>query len=146
MKFLKMALLAGAALLVASPARAQSQDDWMRVVVAQLDAVVHALGDEGLSPAGEMHSGTLDEGDSDEVELRLEAGDYMIVGACDHDCSDLDLALLQNGEEIESDYELDDTPVLVVEVPKRTTYTLRVDMATCSEAPCRYGVRVFSQD
>ncbi|HEU4885363.1 MAG TPA: hypothetical protein VFT45_24155 [Longimicrobium sp.] len=142
MKFSMMALAAGAALLCAAPAHAQ--DQWMQQVHAQLGTVVQALNKEGLTPAGEPRVGALNEGVSDEVELQLTAGSYLIVGVCDTDCSDMDLLLSQNGTELASDFEMDDTPVLAVQVPAGGTFSLRVDMATCTAGPCRYGVGVFT--
>lgn len=144
MKISTLALVAGATLLAASPARAQ--DEWLQQVAAQLEAVTEALDQEGLSSAGEPHAGALDEGESEEVELELTAGAYLIVGVCDNDCTDLDMVLSLDGEEIDSDFEMDDTPVLAVEVEEGGTLTLRVDMATCSSEPCRYGVGVYSVD
>jgi hypothetical protein len=142
MKISMMALVAGAALLCASPARAQ--DQWMQQVAAQLDAVVDALDTEGLSPAGDPHGGALNEGESEEVELELTAGSFLIIGVCDEDCTDLDLVLTADGDEIASDLESDDTPVLVVEVEEGGTLTLTVQMATCSSGPCRFGIGIFS--
>lgn len=142
MKIWTMTLVAGAALLCASPARAQ--DQWMQQVAAQLDAVVDALDTEGLTPAGDPHGGALNEGESEEVELELTAGSYLIVGVCDADCSDLDLLLSHDGDEVDSDYEDDDTPVLAVEVEEGGTLILRVEMAACGNGPCRFGIGVFS--
>lgn len=144
MKLSMMALVAGAALLCASPARAQ--DQWLEEVAIQLDAVVEALDAEGMSLTSAPHAGALNEGDSEEVELELQAGTYLIVGMCDSDCSDLDLLLSENGEEVDSDFEMDDTPVLAIEVEEGSTFSLRVDMATCSNGPCRYGIGIFSTD
>jgi hypothetical protein len=142
MKISLMALAAGAALLCASPA--QAQDQWMRQVAAQLDAVVDALDTEGLSPAGDPHGGALSEGESEEVELELTAGSFLIIGVCDEDCTDLDLVLTADGDEIASDLEPDDTPALVVEVEEGGTLTLTVQMAACSSGPCRFGIGIFS--
>lgn len=142
MKISMMALAAGAALLCASPA--QAQDQWMQQVHAQLGEVTQRLNANGLTSAGEPRVGALNEGASDEVELQLTAGSYLIVGVCDTDCSDVDLLLSQNGTEVDSDFEADDTPVLAVQVPEGGTFTLRVDMAACTSGPCRYGVGVYT--
>ncbi len=142
MKLSTLALMAGAALLAASPARAQ--DPWEQQVTAQLEAVVEALDQEGLSPAGEPLYGALNADEYENVELELTAGSFLLIGVCDGDCTDLDLVLSADGEEIASDLEADDTPVLVVEVEEGGTLTLRVGMAVCSSGPCRYGVGLFS--
>lgn len=141
MKIAKIALMAGAALLFASPAAAQ--DAWMTQVNAQLTAVVEALDGEGFTPATEPVGGALAEGDGEDIELELNAGTYVIVGMCDADCSDLDLVLSSADGEVDSDVATDDAPVVTVELTRRTTLNLRVVMAACSSAPCRYGVGVF---
>jgi hypothetical protein len=141
MKLTKIALLTGAALLFGSPAAAQ--DAWMAQVSAQLDAVVEALDGEGLSEATEPVGGGLAEGASEDVEFALAAGSYVIVGVCDTDCSDLDLVLSGPGGELDSDLATDDTPVVTVELSRAATLNLRVNMAACSSAPCRYGVQAF---
>lgn len=142
MKLLAMALVAGGVILCVSPA--QAQDELSPHVAAQLDAVVEALDAEGLAPAGEPIGGALNEGENEELELELTAGSYLIIGVCDADCTDLDLQLTADGEEIVSDFEADDTPVLEVDVEEGGVLTLRVDMATCSSGPCSYGIGIFA--
>ena len=139
---LSMMTIAAGALLCASPARAQ--DEWTQQVSQQLDLVVQAMAERGFSPVGDPLTDALSEGASDEVELQLAGGTYMIVGMCDADCEDLDLLLGRDGVEVASDFETDDTPVLAFALEEGGTVTLRVDMATCTSGPCRYGVRVFS--
>ena len=142
MKIAKIALMAGAALLFASPAAAQ--DAWMTQVNAQLTAVLEALDGEGLTPATEPVGGALAAGAGEDIELELSAGSYVIVGVCDTDCSDLDLVLSSADGEVDSDVATDDVPVVTVELTRATTLNLHVVMAACSSAPCRYGVGVFS--
>jgi hypothetical protein len=142
MKLSMMTVAAGAALLCASPA--QAQDEWTQQVSQQLDEVVEAMAERGFSPVGDPHIDALSEGASDEVELQLEPGSYEIVGMCDADCEDLDLVLSRDSAEVTGDFETDDTPVLAFQVEGGGTFTLRVDMATCTSGPCRYGVRVFT--
>lgn len=133
----------GGAVFFASPAAAQ-QDEWMQQVQAQLVAVAEAVGEEGMEIAGEPIGGSLDDGETETVRIRIQPGTYLIVGACDADCSDLDLALVSGGEEVDADDAADDSPVLAIEVSEATTVTLRVHMAGCSAEPCRYGVAAFS--
>jgi hypothetical protein len=142
MKLSMAALLVGG-LFLAAPAAAQ-QDPWMRQVRAQLVAVAESVGDEGMDIAGDPIGGSLNEGATETVRIRIQPGTYLIVGVCDEDCSDLDLALVSGGEEVDADDAADDSPVLGIEVSAATTVTLRVHMANCSSEPCRYGVAAFS--
>jgi hypothetical protein len=130
----------GAALLSAAPAAAQPG-----IVRTQLDSAATLMGREGFQPQDEFVTGTLEAGEDEEFELELEGGKtYIIVGVCDNDCTDLDLALTtEGGDDVDSDYELDDYPMVMVEVAAGAVYRLKVEMATC-DGDCHYGVGVFA--
>lgn len=142
MKLSLLAFAAAAVALVSTPAQAQPG-----VITMQLDSAVSMMANEGFLPADEPVTGTLAQGDDEEFELDLQSGvSYFIVGVCDSDCSDLDLVLTdERGDEVESDRELDDVPMLVLEAERTGSYVLSVQMATCSTRVCYYGVRVFQQ-
>jgi hypothetical protein len=77
------------------------------------------------------------------VEL-LVGGDYMVVGFCDDDCTDLNLAVLDPlGEEMESDELPDPQPILMVEPELRGMYQIRVDMVECAVEPCGFAVGIL---
>lgn len=139
MKLPFIALAAAAAALLSTPAQAQPA-----IITTQLDSAVVLMRAQGFTPADEPVHGTLAEGADEEFELDLESGtNYFVVGVCDGDCSDLDLVLTNSsGEEVESDRELDDVPMLAIE-GQSGSFVLSVQMATCSVEPCHYGVRVF---
>jgi hypothetical protein len=142
MKLPVIALAAvGAALAFAAPAHAQPQ-----IIRTQLDSASVLMRNEGFRLQDDIVSGDLREGEDEEFELELEGGKtYIIVGVCDGDCSDLDMALTTSGgDDVDSDFEEDDVPMVMVEVPSNATYHLRVQMATCSVEPCAFGVGVFA--
>lgn len=84
---------------------------------------------------------------SDYITLNLRAGkSYGIVGVCDRDCTDLDLKLYDSsGNFIDSDIRSDDTPVVTVKPSWSGRYRLRVNMVSCNQNPCYYGVGVFGR-
>jgi hypothetical protein len=135
----------GAALLFAAPAPAHAQ---LSVVQAQLDSAVVLLGNEGYRKQDDFVTGSMDAGEEEEFELTLEAGKrYSIVGFCDGDCTDLDMALTTAaGEDVSEDFAADDYPVVEVTPRRNGTYNLRVVMAVCSVEPCYYGVGVFARN
>lgn len=146
MKNTVLALAAVCAVLAtAAPAAAQPGID--ATVRMQLDSAVSMFRGQGFAQQGDYRSGALADGGSDVVRLELRGGhSYMIVGVCDTDCSDLDFKLVDAaGEEVDSDYELDDVPMVAAAVAGNGTYTLTVSMAACSVEPCGYGVAVFAQ-
>ncbi|HEX6039697.1 hypothetical protein [Longimicrobium sp.] len=143
MKLPVIALAAmGAALLFAAPAHAQPE-----VIRTQLDSAAVLVGNEGFRLQDDIVAGELGQGASDEYELELEGGmTYIIIGVCDGDCSDLDLALTTSGgDDVDSDYETDDVPMVMVEVERGQTYSLKVEMAACSVEPCAFGIGVYGK-
>lgn len=132
----------GAALSFAAPAPAYAQN----VIQVQLDSAAVLMGNRGFSKQDEFVTGDLRQGQDEEFELELQGGKtYIIVGVCDGDCSDLDMALSTSaGEDVDSDYAEDDVPMVMVEVPSNSTYKLMVRMAACSVEPCGFGVGVFA--
>lgn len=142
MKLPVIALAAfAAALLFAAPAAAQPE-----IIRTQLDSAGVLMGSNGFRIQDDIVSGDLRTGQDEEFELELEGGKtYIIVGVCDGDCTDLDMALTTSGgEDVDSDYEDDDVPMVMVEVERGATYNLKVRMAACSVEPCAFGVGVFA--
>ncbi len=125
---------------------AQAQDVYRAQVLAQLEPVGEHLMSEGFRAYHEPFTGSLDSGDAAEIEFVLYSGiTYIFVGACDVDCSDVDLILRDaSGAVVASDTAMDDVPVVTFE-PRAGTYTITVRMAACSAEPCRYGVAAFAR-
>ncbi|MEW5928137.1 MAG: hypothetical protein AB1941_11680 [Gemmatimonadota bacterium] len=121
------------------------QDPWAKQVREQLDAILDEMNLSGFALTHDPFVGSLDDAESEDLTVELEAGtEYYLVGACDEDCSDVDLALYnRSGGLVGQDVEEDDYPVLHVEPARAGTYTIRATMAACSEEPCRYGVGVY---
>jgi hypothetical protein len=79
------------------------------------------------------------------LEVDLDLGvEYWIVGACDLDCSDLDLTLNDlQGNELFADLLDDATPILTFTAPASGEHILRVSMVECSVEPCSFGYKVY---
>ena len=85
-------------------------------------------------------------GDSTTVGITLQSGQsYALLGVCDNDCSDLDLALYQNGTELVKDVTQDDWPILQVDASGSSSYEVRVTMYECSTATCGYQLSVWQR-
>lgn len=142
MKLPVVALAAFAATLVfAAPAAAQPA-----IIRTQLDSAVVLMGNNGFRLQDDIVSGDLRTGGNEDFQLELEGGKrYIIMGVCDGDCTDLDMALTTAaGADVDSDFEDDDVPMVMVEVERGGTYNLKVRMAACSVEPCAFGVGVFA--
>ncbi len=129
-------------------ASAQSQRD---IIVQQLDAASEAIVGEGFRPSAGVIAqnsivGLLPAGGRVFLELNLRAGtNYMVVGGCDYDCSDLDLAAYAaNGTQLAADMETDDVPVVAFRSETNGSHLVEVTMPGCSTDTCYFGIRVFN--
>jgi hypothetical protein len=132
------------ALFVAAPASAQV---YVQQVTRQLDAARATLQSEGYSRVRAYTTANMDAGEERTFTFSLQRNrDYVISGACDNDCSDLDFWLTDNnGNDIDSDTATDDVPVVRVTPARNGTFQLRVRMHSCSADPCYYGFGIFRQ-
>lgn len=135
-------LLTVALLLLAPPVAAQASATQVR---SQLDAARQTLRDQGLRPSHSYRLDRLRAEGEDTVSVALTATrTYAIVGACDADCTDLDLWLYdENDNLIDSDTGTDAVPVVRVTPRWSGTFSLRVRMVACAVEPCAYGIGVF---
>jgi hypothetical protein len=148
MKRIALALTAVAGLVVSTAAAAPThQDEWVAQVRRLLQQAGQTFQQHGYTMTHQIYTGSLQNRTSEFVTLRLDIGtQYQIMAACDEDCSDIDLTLYSpSGDEIDSDVELDDAPIVSVTPGRSGTYRLKVVMATCTAEPCRYGVGVFGK-
>jgi hypothetical protein len=142
MRTIVIAAAVGAALL-AAPALAQ--DEWAAQVERIMEAATRSMSAEGYQYGGYSHAGSLNEGASETLTIRLGGGmTTQLVGVCDTDCSDMDMRLSDaDGDTIDVDVLDDDAPIVSVTPGKNGVYTLEVQMVTCKEEPCRYAVQQY---
>jgi hypothetical protein len=71
---------------------------------------------------------------------------YMVVGACDGDCTNIDIELIdmRTGGVVVDDVLPDDFPVVDFTPAEDGQYMVRLMMRECSLAPCYAGVRILS--
>jgi hypothetical protein len=137
-----------AVVLVVVPAPSMAQESrWEEQVRAQLRRLGERHARDGYELSHDIYTGSLDDDETESVTLTLRRGvSYIIRAVCDEDCSDVDLRLYDEaGNEIDGDVEVDDFPLVTVTPRTTRTYRVRVIMATCTTAPCWFGVGVFSK-
>lgn len=129
--------------MLAAQTIARSQ--WERDVRQQLRTTAAALSDYDVVPSHEVVVDVLEAGYHQDVEYDLDAGvRYLIVGACDRDCSGLGLKLYDdNWNLIASDRQDQDHPYISIIVRRSTTFHLRVFMLQCEDNPCWWGTGVY---
>lgn len=152
---MRRALLAAmAALSLAGPALAQQ--DLNDVQRQQLVALVGAYLDDvqqhfapGLEPAAGLSDeiAPLEQGADHRWRIELVGGAaYRIIGACDNECSDIDIELIDaSGAVVASDTLPDDYPIVDHAPTANGAYVVRMIMQRCTVAPCFAGVRVLTQ-
>ena len=81
--------------------------------------------------------------------LTLEAGrEYLIAGACDGDCRDMDLAILDpSGRRVivDRDTGRDDLPLVAIRPQRSGEFTLAVSIPDCRARRCTYGVALYGR-
>lgn len=122
-------------------------DRWERVVRQQLDNAGRVATDRGYAMSHEIFMGRLEDDQNESLNIPLDGGtQYILVGTCDQDCSDVDLTIYDpDGNEVDSDLETDDKPVLQLTARNSGRYRVKVSMVACSANPCRYGVGVWAK-
>jgi hypothetical protein len=92
----------------------------------------------------DMIVGFLRSGATVGLEVFVEAGfEYLIAGVCDHDCTDLDLALTGDDGWLVEDELDDDAPVLQFTAPAVGFHLLEIRMYACSIEPCSFAYQVY---
>lgn len=88
--------------------------------------------------------GSLNDDEKSSHEMTVVAGvEYVLFGACDNDCTDVDLIVYdQNGRMVKRDILADDKPVVMFSATRSAKYRIEVVMAVCSTEPCRYGLQL----
>jgi len=127
---------------------AAAQSKWEDQVATYIKRAAHVLEDNGYARTQKPYTGTLREGESEDLTITLHSGTtYAMVGVCDNDCTDIDFRLFDaDDNEVDSDVKNDDYPLVKVTPGETMRYRLKIIMVTCKTSPCFYGVGVFSKD
>ena len=139
-----LSIVSAAGLLLAA-APVLAQQGWSNLRELLLDKASETMAKEGFLAAGDLHEGRLADDASEPIVLNLTRGrETVLVGFCDFDCEDMDLALYDAaGADVGSDVETDDVPLIRMTPGHGGAYRLVVTMADCRRDPCSYGVQRF---
>lgn len=91
--------------------------------------------------------GSLNDDASATHEMTVVGGNqYVLFGACDNDCRDVDLKIYDTNNNLQlQDVAVDDTPVVTFTANGSGKYRIVVVMATCNRNPCYYGVQLMAR-
>lgn len=88
--------------------------------------------------------GYLSAGESELYHLDLIPGrTYTFMAACDSDCSDIDFAIIYDGQELIARTEVDDFPQQVFTPLSATDYSIQVKMYSCRTNVCGFALGLF---
>ena len=139
-----------AAVCCLTPALVSAQDH-RGIIDMQFEKAASAVAEQGFVPSKgvlpqQTTIGLLPAGGNVFLEVNLRAGvDYMVVGTCDYDCSDMDLAAYTGaGTSLASDVELDDVPVVSFRAETSGPYLIEISMPGCDADTCYFGFRVYN--
>jgi len=126
---------------------AQPQVDYRAQILERLSQVEAVSAAEGFQRIGEPTVGQLRQGQTFNVPATLDAGvEYRIIGVCDNDCGDLDLALFdQSSNLISQDNLVDATPIVTVSPQWTGSFTVQAAMHRCTVEPCFYALVLYGR-
>lgn len=132
----------------AAPVPAQSMGEWRSYAQGQVQMIWQQLKQEfGFGYMGEMMVGALELADDEYYEVEFLAHrEYVIVGFCDDDCTDMDILVYDaNDNVVLSDLEPDDEPFVRVPTGYGGTFYVEAAMPGCTVEPCYYAMQIFQR-
>lgn len=120
--------------------------DYVEVVRSELEDAASLHLADGYSQFGEDVIEPIElSGDGYRQNVRLEAGRaYLFQGACDQDCSDVDMEILDPaGGQVAEDIAMDDRPKVTVTPQQGGDFIVRIWLAQCDVEPCYVGISGF---
>ena len=141
------AIVSAAILFAGASVPITAQTNYEAQVNRLLNMTQSIANSRGYSSTHARYNGQLRAGQERTVTLDLNSGtSYMMIAQCDTDCSDIDMWLYdENGNLIDEDVLVDDTPIVEVTPIRNARFSLRTRMITCSVEPCYYGIGVYGQ-
>lgn len=92
-----------------------------------------------------LYGNLLEEGNSNTISsIRLGDEDHIIIATGDDSASDIDLFLLKNDEEIETDTETDSTPVLIYSTKDSERYGIKTKLISTSKSASFVVTGIFT--
>jgi hypothetical protein len=126
---------------------ALAQVQYENQVRFQLDVIKALTEEKGFEKTHNYKIDKLKNSGTDNFYLTLRKGwEYLLVSACDKDCTDIDIRIFdENDNLIVEDLKRDDLAAVKV-TPKWTgEFRIQVTMYRCYDSPCYYGIGVFGK-
>lgn len=132
-------------ILFVSQTFAQSTN--LDLINKKLNATEEFVVAKGYTRSHTFKTGKLNAGQAETTTLELEGGySYSFIGVCDQDCTDVDMRILdENDNVLVSDTKDNNLPILDRSPLRTEKYKVKIEMVRCNANPCYYGVGVFSK-
>lgn len=131
------------ALSLGTPSIASAQS-YAVTVWDQLQGAYDVLTDSDDLTVKNYVMGKLTPSASDRWSFPMEEGtEYVLMGACDGDCTDVDLEVTYEGYTVASDTETDDVPVLRFVAQTSGVHVIEIKMYECSAEFCFWGLGLY---
>lgn len=142
---MRVALLLAAAAVLVPVAASAIPSEYENQLRRQINVADGLYRDRGYTRTMGPEMDGLGEGATDRYEVQLtEGANYAVHGVCDNDCTDLDLKIYdENNNLIAEDTSTDDQPIVQVTPRWSGKFRLEVLMYDCNSAPCYYAVSVY---
>lgn len=141
-----LATTSRSAAFAADPAN-DEVEPWVRVLFDEMAAVDKKAKGHGLMATRDPVVELIGQDSIYTVEYTFteRGATITVVGVCDIDCTDLDVAIYDGlGQQIVEDTEPDDRPVTQFVVLEPGTFEARVHMVTCRREPCGFAVQAYT--
>ncbi len=131
----------------ASAAPPASGGNYQQQILARLTQVEQAVAAQGFQQIAAPVTGQLPQGQMQSWPITLDVGaEYRVIGVCDDDCGDLDLALYDGyGNVISQDSSADAAPVVSVIPTMSGQFQVQANMYNCRVAPCYYALVLYGR-
>jgi hypothetical protein len=129
------------------PQQPQMDPASQQVLMQQLQQAEQVFAQQGFQLVGQPFAGALQQGQSWNVPAQVVAGyEYRVIGVCDQNCRDLDLALFDEaGATVAQDVSEDDHPILSVAPAANGQFTIQAQMFQCTAQPCYYALALYGR-
>jgi hypothetical protein len=130
-----------------APVQGAGQNAYQQQILERLAQVEQAFVAQGFQQMAPPITGQLPAGQYHQYPMTLNVGgDYRIIGVCDNDCSNFDLALYdQNNNLISQDVLTDATPIVSVAPQWTGPFQVQAGMQACSVQPCYYALVLYGR-
>jgi hypothetical protein len=130
-----------------TPPQQVGQNQYEQQILQRLGQVEQALSAQGFQQVSPPVTGQLGAGQTQNWPMTMSVGyEYQMVGVCDNDCGNIDLAVYdENSVLVASDVLADATPIATIAPRWTGAFTAQAVMQNCTVQPCYYALVLYGR-